>query len=241
MDILEERYSLVRGRLEQIHQENELLRDEKSRYWYYCSGLALGEKTEDLRFLDYSFCSAVFGESGRYWCLLFAQMVQVPGFYRERQAELICVCCELLVELYRIILDEEETSAIRNTLYWFYSDYSELYCGYWIDVLDHDFQRVCLGGPMLLADKKHSDAVLWKQHLGDFGLYMGNRFEERCYQAVLLKAQAGKRSACVSFAGILKICQVDLDASSISGFGTAKRQQEGLGRLAGRILETLDA
>ncbi len=243
MDILKERYSLVQERLVGISEETAALladfQSEDKRYWHLCAELALGREIKDVRFLDYVFCESVFGERGRYLCLLFAQMMQVPGFYRKKEPELVCICCELLAEVYRMTADGEEVKAIRNTLYWFYSDYCEVYSKYWLNELYHN-QTVVFNGPMLCMDcsevYSESDSMAddskWMQHTGDFGLYMGSRFEERCYQAVMLAAKDGRAEVCWRFAEML--CHTK-ELDMVSGFKPAERQQEGLLHLASRI------
>ncbi len=232
MDILKERYSLVQERIAEISQETEKFQNENERYWHLTARLALGEKTEDLSFMDYTVCDSVFGEKGRYLCLLFAQMMQVSGFLKKNETELVCVCCELFTELYRIVLDGEEIKAIRNTLYWFYSDYCELFSSYWLESLQND-RAVIFGGPMLLREVSAEQDAVWLQHTEDFGLYMGSRFEERCYQAVMLAAKKNIADICRKFADMLLHAD---NLKTSSGFRAADRQWEGLVHLANRIL-----
>lgn len=235
MSILEERYGLILERLEEIYQETAAFSDENGRYWHLCAGLALQKGTEDMRFLDYALCGRVFGACGRYLCLLYAQMMQISGFQKNGQTELVCICCELMVQMYRADLDGEELKAFRNTLYWFYSDYCECYIGYWIDRLSHK-DALTVGGPMLLMDEKTSVEAVWQQHADDFGLYMGSRFEERCYQAVMLQAEAGKQEGCRVFAKRIK---THVQGLQKPGFGAADRQRDGLLRLTQRIESAL--
>lgn len=231
MDILEERYGLVCERIEQIYQETAAFSDERERYWHLCAGLALQKGIKDMHFLEYSVCSEVFGECGRYLCLLYAQMMQISGFAKNGQTELVCVCCELFVQIYRIVLDGEEISAVRNTLYWFFSDYCELYIGFWIERMAHGYFAAA-GGPMLLIDAEENSGTVWKQHMQDFGLYMGSRFEERCYQAVMF-GYDGRSEARVQLAGL---CQ-ELAASDMpGGFSAADWQRDTLRHLSERIL-----
>ena len=179
-----ERYDLVRERLAEIRSEQSSTAHADGLFWCQCASLALGEPVNDLQFADFGRCRRMFGSlTGMYCCILFTQLLMVPRLKWEGKTELCCICSELTVELFLMCREEENASAVRDTMYWFYSDYCEQFIRWQMEQIMQGGE-FCFGGPMMLWNRNGMSREQEHAHRNDFGLYMGNRFQERCYHAV---------------------------------------------------------
>lgn len=236
---LKERCSLVQERICGIYEEAAERGGEYAAYWKACALLAMGKRQDDMRYADYLCCRNLFGEeAGRCYCLLFAQLLFVPELTREEETELSCASSELMVQLYRMVQENEKPAALRDTLYWFYSDYCGVYTGYHAELIRQG-EELCFGGPMLLMSCRMFDEnPVWRQHRTDYGLYMGNRYQERYVQAVL---REGGRFGGEMVSAILRqlSCRGKVPTAE-GGFGVSQRQEECLERTLCRIRAGLE-
>lgn len=184
-----ERLELVTKRL-----EDELtLQDD---FFRACCKLALGmekkKSNEPLRYLSYRVCRETLGhKNGVYLCLLYAQLYAADCLIKEygeligeaMRDEFICVNRELLSQILLMAAQHDGPDEIRDALYWFYSDYCELFVQLHATLLFHN-ATLTFGGPFLISTLRCSEHTQWKQHTWDCGLYLGKRFEERFFQAV---------------------------------------------------------
>ena len=77
-----------------------------------------------------AYAGAVLGtEYGGLLCALYAGIRSMTGYAVENAIYEMTIYAELFVEIYNCFEDMENTSSeeIRNTLYWFYHDYSEVF------------------------------------------------------------------------------------------------------------------
>ncbi len=194
---LEERCGLVEERLNGILGELAGRQDAFSAFWRSCAALALGQQPGGRRFADYETCGHLFHKSGRFYCILFSQLQYVPMWRTYKKTELVCVSCELAVELYGMACQEENEAAFRDTLYWFYSDYSALFLEEQLRELEAG-TVYRFGGPLMLwaegetgtwmrQEDGKRDVLVKEQHRMDCGLYLGSRFLERYSQAAYEK------------------------------------------------------
>lgn len=227
------RDSLVGERISGILEENADTTARKA-YWRQSVLLARGQKAEDYRFADYAVCREIFGdEQGRYSCLLFAQLMLIPGQPQNRcERELACASRELFAEVYRMAAEGEEAAAIRDTLYWFYSDYCALCAEYQLRLISRG-SRLCFGGPMLLMEQElYEAAPVWEQHREDCGLYMGNRYQERYVQAASGLLGDFEKTVFESF---LSVFPQGGGSLRQGGFCMSGRQRECIEKMIGRI------
>ncbi len=189
-----ERLELVTKRLE----EEWMLQDD---FFRACCEMALGKETsfesnakshESLRYLSYRVCRETLGhKNGVYLCLLYAQLFAADCLIKEygdqmddaMKDEFICVNRELLSQILLMMSQHDGPDEIRDALYWFYSDYCELFVQLCKELATANI-RVTFGGPFLISTLRCSEQAQWKQHTWDCGLYLGKRFEERFFQAV---------------------------------------------------------
>ena len=192
-----ERLELVTKRL-----EDELaLQDD---FFRACCEMALGKETsftsvdsnaeshEPLRYLSYRVCRETLGhKNGVYLCLLYAQLFSAYCLMKEygdqiddaMRDEFICVNRELLSQILLMMSQHDGPDEIRDALYWFYSDYCELFVQLCNELATANV-TLTFGGPFLISTLRCSEYVQWKQHTWDCGLYLGKRFEERFFQAI---------------------------------------------------------
>ncbi len=72
---------------------------------------------------------AELGEDGKLFCALYAQVRQIIDALYERKAEEVVITLELFLEVYHLVQEEASIQEIRQAIYWFHSDYSELFAG----------------------------------------------------------------------------------------------------------------
>lgn len=189
-----ERLELVTKRLE----DELVLQDD---FFRACCEMALGKKTsfnsnneshESLRYLSYRVCRETYGhKNGVYLCLLYAQLFSADCLIKEysnqigdvMKDEFICVNRELLSQILLMMTQHDGPDEIRDALYWFYSDYCELFVELFKKLATANV-TLAFGGPFLISTLRCSKHEQWKQHTWDCGLYLGKRFEERFFQAI---------------------------------------------------------
>lgn len=185
-----ERLELVTKRLEE-----ELALQEG--FFRACCKMALGmenstESYESFCYLSYRICRETLGhKDGVYLCLLYAQLYASDCLIKEygdlledaMRDEFICVNRELLSQILLMEGQHDRPDEIRDALYWFYSDYCELFVQLHATLLSGN-AALTFGGPFLISTLRCSEQTQWRQHTWDCGLYLGKRFEERFFQAV---------------------------------------------------------
>lgn len=200
-----ERLELVSLRLE------EILQTCREDFWVSCCELALGKDSLKPDYLDYSRCREYLGHrEGVYLCLLYAQLFSVSMLLAEKtekslsltenREELCCISRELLCQIFLMVQQKDRPEEIRDTLYWFYSDYCDLFVQTQVELLEAG-KCLVFGGPMLLSDQACLQAAPYSQHVWDCGLYLGKRFEERFFQAVKKSFAKGRKETCRSYVG----------------------------------------
>lgn len=194
-DEIKERMGLVTSRLE------EALETETRSFWRACIGLSLGEKKNSMEYLDYAVCREQLGhKEGVYLCVLFAQAALAARFAREGRDELVCISRELLVQIYLMNQQKDTPDELRDTLYWFYSDYCGLFVQAQLESIEAGC-RLAFGGPVLLcSEDDFGTERFFAEHRWDCGLYLGRRFEERYLQAVKRAFEQSSHRVCRSFA-----------------------------------------
>lgn len=235
-DRLQERYGLVTERLKEIRAEQAEAGGVFGEYWSRCASRALKEAGPDMRYAEYAYCRDRFGsEAGKYYCFLYSLLLSVSGWSGSGQTELCCICCELAVQLFLMSEQEENISAVRDTMYWFCSDYCELFIQYQIRALQQG-KRFCFGGPLLITEEEGPLYRVRRQHGTDYGLYMGSRFQERYVQGVMSGYQTNPEG-CIR---LLELIALGLNQDQENGFGATRRQRECAGRLCDRIRNLTD-
>lgn len=84
-------------------------------------------------YLNPDVCSDRFGQYAKYLCVLAAELkAQIAACYEKRAEELV-ICMELLLEVYGLFenaweegLEGPKEEQLRDILYWYVSDYSEV-------------------------------------------------------------------------------------------------------------------
>ncbi|CVI66102.1 Thermophilic metalloprotease (M29) [Clostridiales bacterium CHKCI001] len=76
-----------------------------------------------------AYSTALMGEEfGRLFSMLYAQMYQMILFAYAKRLENFTVYAELFIEIYNLMEQEEtEFSSVKDAVYWFFSDYSDLF------------------------------------------------------------------------------------------------------------------
>lgn len=182
-----ERLELVTKRLkEELTLQND--------FFQACCELALGTEKSlaSHEYLSYRVCREQLGhKDGVYLCLLYAQLFSSDCLLKEYGSQLeeslrdefVCVNRELLSQILLMEAQHDGPDQIRDALYWFYSDYCELFVQLHAILLQKNAKLV-FGGPFLISPLQCSNDTQWEQHIWDCGLYLGKRFEERFFQAV---------------------------------------------------------
>lgn len=182
-----ERLELVTKRLEE-----ELA--VQGEFFQACCELALGKENSlaSHEYLSYRVCREQLGhKDGVYLCLLYAQLFSADCLVKEYGSQLeeslrdefICVNRELLSQILLMAAQHDGPDQIRDALYWFFSDYCELFVQLHATLLQQN-AKLIFGGPFLISTLRCSEYAQWEQHRWDCGLYLGKRFEERFFQAV---------------------------------------------------------
>lgn len=184
---LQERLQLISERL------TGLLMEETDPFWHACFGIISGREKSVISYMRYTDCREKLGhKQGVYLCVLYAQLAQTAQICQieglsEKQSvrELKCVTCELAVQIYLMVREQDSPEEIRDVLYWFYVDYCPLMAEVWQCMLEKE----CLsfGGPMLFGAA--GQEALWKEHRWDCGLYLGKRFMKQFLQTLGGSAQ----------------------------------------------------
>ena len=67
-------------------------------------------------------------EFGKLFAMLYAQLYQMIIFAYAKRLENVTVYAELFIEVYNLMeQDDVEFKAVKDTIYWFYSDYCDLF------------------------------------------------------------------------------------------------------------------
>ena len=178
-----ERLELVTRRLE----EELILQDD---FFKACCKLALGKEATK-EYLSYRVCREKLGhKNGVYLCLLYAQLYASDCLLtaygsllsESLRNEFSCINRELLSQILLMSDQHDGPDQIRDALYWFYSDYCELFVEIQASLLLAN-AKLSFGGPFLIYPLD-CNSTEWQQHIWDCGLYWGKRFEERFFQAV---------------------------------------------------------
>ena len=213
-DFLKERGQLAGCRIREIARAPEFFAPEEAGYWKNAAELYLEtaspgvEKTcinegGRVKWLDFGFCRRQFGTSlGNLLCILYAQLWL--AFYGSRISDIFadaekendpsgeefrCVLAELLIEIYLMHRDGAAAESVRDTLYWFYFDYTPLFAKKDADLIRAASscgcpERIVFGGPMLFWDKAGIERIRFlPQHANDFSIYIGPRFINRFLEA----------------------------------------------------------
>lgn len=198
-----ERLELVTQRL----QEELALQDD---FFKDCCKLALGMETGSYAYLSYRLCREKFGHKyGVYLCLVYAQLYASRCLLKEAHKILSSALCDEFAcinrELFSLILlmtkQHDSPEEIRDALYWFYSDYCELFVQLHFSLLQAGV-TVQFGGPFLISTPLCRQSPDWKQHTWDCGLYLGKRFEERFFQAVRKQSAQNDQDMCRTYAAL---------------------------------------
>ena len=238
--MLTERDSLVCGRIREIRENPETDSPEQQAFFRACAQTALGETADEdgNEFLDYSVCRRCFGkESAPFWCLLYAQLklaVCVPAEWKKTDSlkELAVASRELFTELYGMMLQGDPPEYLRDTLYWFFSDYSALLAAWQYACIEEE--EVTAGGPMLLLPKRLPETdPAWTAHTADAGLYLGNRFAERFLAG--LKQMEKTETRTTVFRTEFSRCLCGLTQAPCGGFGLTGHQKQVLEGIRTRI------
>ena len=221
---MEERQQLCFDRL------TELAAELPEGFWSDCVRLSLGEKKTD-EWLDYQVCGREFGTRlGAYVCLLYAQVWLVfAGGFTDRttdgnesadasasRPEVVCVTRELLLLVYGQMADGAAAEDIRDSLYWFYMDYSSLLVQYAAKAKPAD---AVFGGALFVWPAALCGDGLRAMHTWDCGLFLGNR-----YAARLLSAVDGLSEGRQEFCGL--IAGADAKEAAEGGFLLTEHQKE---------------
>ena len=106
---------------------------------------------------------------------------------------------------------------IRDALYWFYSDYCELFVQLHAVLLSNNVS-LTFGGPFLISTLQDNNLKQWQQHMWDCGLYLGKRFEERFFQSVKKVFSQPENTNCFDCYINLFPKQVSIDTPVKEGF-----------------------
>lgn len=216
-----ERLALVTKRLEdELVQQND--------FFHSCCELALGCKIseESHAYLSYRVCRETLGhKNGVYLCLLYAQLyaanclLTTYGSQIDEQLrdEFTCVNRELLSQILLMTAQHDGPEQIRDALYWFYSDYCELFVQLHAVLLSNNIS-LTFGGPFLISTLQDNNLKQWQQHMWDCGLYLGKRFEERFFQSVKKVFSQPENTNCFDCYINLFSKQVSIDTPVNEGF-----------------------
>lgn len=103
--------------LEELEEDNRKLYEDIAAGHYETS------------YANPSYSVALMGEEfGKLFSMLYAQMYQMILFAYAKRLENFTVYAELFIEVYNL-MEQEETkfSSVKDTIYWFFSDYSDLF------------------------------------------------------------------------------------------------------------------
>lgn len=222
-----ERLELVTRRLE----EELFLQDD---FFKDCCKLALGKEATK-EYLSYRVCREKLGhKDGVYLCLLYAQLYASDCLLTTYGSllgealcnEFSCINRELLSQILLMSAQHDGPDQIRDALYWFYSDYCDLFVEIQAILLLADV-KLSFGGPFLIYPL-NCNCTEWQQHIWDCGLYLGKRFEERFFQAVkkvFLSNSNDEKKAFSQYVALFPK-EVQLAASVNEGFLLTSWQKE---------------
>lgn len=107
----------AKGTLEELQEDNDSLYEDIAGDHYETS------------YANPSYAVTLMGEDfGKLFSMLYAQMYQMIPFAYAKRLENFTVYAELFIEVYNLMEQEEiEFEAVKDTIYWFYSDYSDLF------------------------------------------------------------------------------------------------------------------
>ena len=222
-----ERLELVTRRLE----EELFLQDD---FFKDCCKLALGKEATK-EYLSYRVCREKLGhKDGVYLCLLYAQLYASDCLLtaygsllsEALRNEFSCINRELLSQILLMSAQHDGPDQIRDALYWFYSDYCELFVEIQANLLLAD-AKLSFGGPFLIYPL-NCNCTEWQQHIWDCGLYLGKRFEERFFQAVKKVFLSNSNDEKKAFSQYVTLFpkEVQLAASVNEGFLLTSWQKE---------------
>ena len=105
------------GTLEELEEDNRRLYED-----------IVGDRYET-SYANPSHSTALMGnEFGKLFSMLYAQMYQMIVFAYAKRLENFIVYAELFIEVYNLMEQEEtEFLSVKDTVYWFFSDYSDLF------------------------------------------------------------------------------------------------------------------
>lgn len=184
-------------RTERLELVTKRLEDElawQDDFFQACCKLALGleNSTQPHEYLSYRVCRERLGhKEGVYLCLLYAQLFAADCLLKQYgdqldealHDEFLCINRELLSQILLMANQHDGPDQVRDALYWFYSDYCELFVQLHKSLVEHK-DALVFGGPFLISTSRCCADAHWKQHTWDCGLYLGKRFEERFSQAI---------------------------------------------------------
>lgn len=83
----------------------------------------------DTSYTNPAYIVGMFGEAyGQNLCLLLSKIRDIFVYALQFKMEEVTVICELFVEIYNIFESEElSEEAVKDAIYWFYSDYQDLF------------------------------------------------------------------------------------------------------------------
>lgn len=128
-ELLQEREELSRERLLEIQKEN-ILKEPFLTYFQQCAGVILGTLSENrIHYEDEAIASNYLGVLyGRLFSLLYAKILEEANEFEWQKPEHKVIFSELLIEIYNLMEQEIVWERqISEIIYWFLSDYSELF------------------------------------------------------------------------------------------------------------------
>ena len=154
------------AKLKEFLEEKESQADlDTLRRWNQKIYEDITEEAYETSYANPAYAVARLGEDGKVYCALYAQVREMIAYAYEKNWEAFIITMELFLEIYHLVLEESGMEEIRQAIYWFYSDYSELF--------SHEMVR----GMVSLENHSYRD-IIESQESGDYrylyryGLYV---------------------------------------------------------------------